>query len=104
MTERTDEGALKHAIEKRLAGIVDPGAGLDVFRMGLVRGLTVADDGDVCLTFRPSSPVCPMAFTLAPAIKGAVESVPGVRSVSMRIENFNRAAELEALLAEESRS
>ena len=89
------------AIEEYLAGIVDPGAGLDVLRMGLVRDLTMAETGEVSFTFKPSSPVCPMAFSLAPMIKEAIESVPGVRSVSVHVENFDRAAELESLLAEE---
>jgi metal-sulfur cluster biosynthetic enzyme len=102
MAGRPDERKLRSVIEGRLAGIIDPGAGLDVFRMGLVRDLAITGTGDVSFTFRPSSPVCPIAFTLAPAIKEAIESVPGVLSVSMRIENFNQAAELEALLAEET--
>ncbi len=101
MEERPSERGLRGAIEEHLAEVIDPGAGLDVFRMGLVRDLEVSEGGDVSLVFRPSSPVCPMAFSLVPAIKEAIESVPGVGSVSMRIKNFNRAAELEALLAEE---
>jgi len=102
MARPIDEDAVRRSIEEHLAEVIDPGAGLDVFRMGLVRGLTVTDDGDVFLTFRPSSPVCPMAFTLAPAIKGAIQSVPGVTGVLIHVENFNRADELEALLAEGS--
>ncbi len=101
MEDRPSEGDLRGAIEKHLAGIVDPGAGLDVLRMGLVRDLAISEAGDVSFTFRPSSPVCPMAFSLAPAIKEAIESVPGVKKVLVRIENFNRARDLEELLSEE---
>ena len=102
MPGKPDEGMLLATVRERLAGIVDPGAGLDVLRMGLVRDLAISEAGDASFTFRPSSPVCPMAFSLAPAIKEAIESVPGVRKVLVRIENFNRARELEELLSEEN--
>lgn len=95
-----DDVRLREAIENKLSEVVDPGAGLDVTRMGLVRDLTV-EDGSVSLVFRPSSPVCPMAFSLAPAIKETIESISGVKSVRMAIQNFNRAAELEELLGDE---
>ncbi len=98
MPEDLDRKGLRAAIEERLAGIIDPGAGLDVFRMGLVRDLEITERGNVSFTFKPSSPVCPMAFSLAPAIKEAIESVPGAGKVLVRIENFNRARDLEALL------
>jgi len=93
---------LREVIETKLSEIIDPGAGLDVFRMGLIRELIVKD-GNVCLVFRPSSPVCPMAFSLAPAIKEAIESIPGVKSVDMRVQNFNRASELQELLKSQTR-
>jgi len=90
---------LKTTIKTRLSEVVDPGAGLNVMRMGLLKDLKV-QNGTVSLTFRPSSPVCPMAFSLAPSIKNTIESVPGVTAVKMRIENFNRASELQQLLDE----
>jgi metal-sulfur cluster biosynthetic enzyme len=98
MPENSTDEELREAIHQRLAGIIDPGAGLDVFRMGLVRKVEIGEGGGVSFTFRPSSPVCPMAFSLAPAIKEAIESLPGVSGVRVRIENFNRAEELQALL------
>jgi len=88
------------AIDERLATVVDPGAGLDVKRMGLVRDLVVSDAGEVSFTFKPASPLCPMAFSLAPAIKEAIESIPGISRVLVHVENFNRAEELERLLQE----
>jgi metal-sulfur cluster biosynthetic enzyme len=102
MSEGPGEPDLVGAIESHLARIVDPGAGLDVLRMRLVRDLKIDEAGRVNFTFKPSSPVCPMAFSLVPAIKEAVESVPGVSRVEVRVENFNRARELEALVNEEN--
>ena len=94
------ERGLALAVERQLAGITDPGAGLDVLSMGLVRNLTVTGGNRVSLTFRPSSPLCPMAFSLAPAIKEAIEGIPEVGTVFIRVENFNRARELEDLLSD----
>lgn len=95
------ENIMEDAILEALKRLIDPGAGLDVWRMGLVRDLQVdPKSGHVSLTFRPSSPVCPVAFTLAPAIREAICSVPGITSVSMKIQGFNRAKELETVLAD----
>ena len=93
---------MEEKIRQALATVIDPGVGLDVLREGVVRDLQIdAEHGRISLTFRPASPVCPVAFTLVASIQKAISSVPGVNSVSIRIENFNRAKELEAFLSEE---
>ncbi len=100
-----DQG-IQGEIEERLRRVIDPETGLDVVRMGLVRDLRISKGkegggSDVSLVFRPSSPVCPLAFKLAWDIKQAVGEVPGVRDVRIQVTGYNRASELEALLAEE---
>lgn len=96
---RKDE-RVKKAVDKALGGITDPGSGAKLMDLGLVRNLAVKD-GVVSLTFRPSSTVCPAAFTLAPGIKAMVEQVEGVKTVTMNVENFSRAEELMALLQDD---
>lgn len=97
---RSDEN-VKIAVETALNGISDPGSGAKLMDLGLVRNLGVID-GVVTLTFRPSSTVCPAAFTLAPGIKAMIENAEGVRRVEMKVENFQRARELEALLNDDA--
>ena len=93
---------MEEKIRQALATVIDPGVGLDVLQVGVIRDLQVdAESGQISLTFRPTSPVCPMAFALAASIEKAVSSVPGVNSVSIKVENFNRAEQLEAFLREE---
>ena len=93
---------MEEKIRQALQAVIDPGVGLDVLREGVVRNLQLdAENGQISLTFRPSSSVCPVAFTLAASIQKAIRSVPGVNSVSIKVENFNRAKELEAFLSEE---
>jgi metal-sulfur cluster biosynthetic enzyme len=78
--------------------VIDPGTKLDVMRMKLVRDLTIDRDGAVHLTFRPSSPVCPMAFKLAYDIQKAVQKTEGVKEVEVKVSGYNRAEELAAIL------
>ena len=93
-------------IEQALRGIIDPETGLDIMRMGLVRHTELhrKDSGyKAILTFRPSSPVCPMAFKLAWDMQQGVRSVAGIETVEIKVENYNRASELEAILKEEEK-
>ena len=94
---------IREEIQEALRGIVDPGTGLDVVRMGLVKNtrLEREDKGyTATLTFRPSSPVCPMAFKLAWDMKQCAQRVHSIEAVEIKVEGYNRAAELEAVLKE----
>jgi metal-sulfur cluster biosynthetic enzyme len=90
--------SLRECVEKALSEITDPETGLNIMRMNLIRDLVVADDGRVGLTFRPSSPVCPMAYSLANSIRTKLKSVPRVSRLSIHVENFHQSAHLEGLL------
>ena len=91
---------LKEHIEDALKGVIDPGTNLDIMRMKLVRDLVVDRDGKVCLTFQPSSPVCPMAFKIAYDIQRAVQETEGVKEVQVKVAGYNRADELMEVLKE----
>jgi metal-sulfur cluster biosynthetic enzyme len=95
MGERTN---LEQAIESALCEVIDPETGLSVTRMDLVHDIHVAEGGAVSLTFRPSSPVCPLAYALANSIKQSVEGVAGVDHVTMKVENYQRADHLESVI------
>lgn len=81
-----------------LKTVIDPETSRDVWEMKLIRDLDVDEEGWVRFTFRPSSVVCPLAFTLGPRIKQAVEAVEGVRGVRVDVEGFAQAGRLEELL------
>jgi metal-sulfur cluster biosynthetic enzyme len=59
----------------------------------------VDKEGVVRYTFRPSSPVCPIAVTLAMNIKYAVGEVEGVESQEITIEDYVNAKELSEYLS-----
>jgi metal-sulfur cluster biosynthetic enzyme len=81
-----------------LGEVIDPETGLSIMRMDLIHNVQVTTEGSVSLVFRPSSPVCPMAYSLANSIKKKAEAVRGVASVEIRVENFEKAAHLESVL------
>jgi metal-sulfur cluster biosynthetic enzyme len=92
---------LFESIMEVLSKVIDPETGIDLLKLGLVRDIQT-NDGDVSLKLRPASSVCPVAFRLGALVKDAIFSVPGVKSLRIRVENFNRAEELESLLNQDS--
>jgi metal-sulfur cluster biosynthetic enzyme len=90
--------SIETRVRNSLTEVIDPETGLSIMRMELIHDIEVTTDASVRLVFRPSSPVCPMAYSLANSIKKKVEAVRGVASVEIRVENFERAAHLESVL------
>jgi metal-sulfur cluster biosynthetic enzyme len=80
--------------------VIDPETGVDIMRMRLIEDLTADEQGRVSYTFRPSSPLCPIAVPLAFEIRRAVRETPGVASQAMRVEGYVNSDELNALLQE----
>jgi len=94
---------LRERILLNLATVIDPETGVDVLRMRLIEELTVDEQsGKVSCTFRPSSPLCPLAVTLALQIKEAVAAVEGVMEQQIEVAGYVGATALNQLLREES--
>jgi metal-sulfur cluster biosynthetic enzyme len=89
---------MQRELEKALADVIDPETGLSIMRMEIIHDLRVEEGGEVSLTFRPTSPQCPMAYALAGAVKEKLQAVNWVGSVTMKVENFNKADHLQSLL------
>jgi metal-sulfur cluster biosynthetic enzyme len=94
----TDRDVTREAVLARLSTVIDPGTGVDVVRMRLIEELTVDEKGVARYTFRPSSPLCPMAVSLVLSIRQAVAEVEGVTGQEMEVVGHVRAAELNAML------
>ena len=90
--------AIEKAVIEKLRAVIDPETGADVWRMRLVEDLVVSQEGEAQYTFRPSSPLCPLAFSLAQAIKEAVATVPGILSQSIQVQDYVQADLLSQLL------
>lgn len=85
-------------VKEALSRIKDPETRLDVARMELVHDIKVDENGSVQLVFRPSSPVCPMAYSLASSMRKEIMAIDGVTSLKLKVENFNKADHLESLI------
>ncbi|HUW10441.1 MAG TPA: iron-sulfur cluster assembly protein, partial [Anaerolineae bacterium] len=89
---------LREQILVNLAKVIDPETGVDVLRMRLVEDLTVDEEsGKVSYRFRPSSPLCPLAVTLALHIREAVAAVEGVTEQEIEVAGYVGADELNRL-------
>ncbi len=93
--------ALEEAILERLRRVIDPETGADVIRMQLIEEMKVdGGTGKISYRFRPSSPLCPLAVSLALNIRDAVAEVPGVTEQEIEVAGYVGAEELTALLRE----
>lgn len=92
---------IREAVIERLRQVIDPETGVDVIRMRLVENLQIDETGRASYTFRPSSPLCPVAVFLVTQIKGAVSQVPGIASQYIKIEGYVAAEELSKLINKE---
>ena len=96
---------LRERVLLRLALVIDPETGVDVVRMRLIEDLTADEKtGVVRYKFHPSSPLCPLAVTLALSIKQAVSEVEGVTRQEPEVVGYVGAEELNEILQEESPS
>jgi metal-sulfur cluster biosynthetic enzyme len=93
-----DSAEVKTALLKRLRTVIDPETGADVVRMRLIEDLDVSETGKVRYVFRPSSPVCPLAVSLALKIREAVGEVPGVVEQTITVKGYVQAETLTAQL------
>jgi len=95
---------LRERVLRRLEGVIDPETGVDVVRMRLVEELTVDDEGLVSYRFRPSSPFCPLAVSLALSIRRAVAEVEGVTDQEIEVVGYVNAEQVNAMLREDALS
>jgi metal-sulfur cluster biosynthetic enzyme len=95
-----DPRIMEQAVIHQLQQVIDPETGVDVVRMRLIEDLTVDETGMVRYRFRPSSPLCPLAVTLALQIKEAVAKVKGVTGQEVEVVGYVGARALNVLLQE----
>jgi len=67
-----------------LKEIVDPHTNLSVYEMGLISELKVSAE-TVSLTFRPTSPFCPLGIQLAHNVKRRLSDIKGTKKVDVRV-------------------
>lgn len=93
-----EQATLLRALVEKLTTVVDPETGENVIRMQLVQNLQISDDGKVTYSFRPSSPLYPIAVPLALMIITAVGEVSGVTGQNLTVIDYIEADKLNEIL------
>jgi len=89
---------LQRDVVDKLMSDIDPETGVDVIRMKLVQNIIIDETRKISYTFRPSSPLCPIAVPLALMIIQAISEVPGVSSQSMTVVDYIQADQLNEIV------
>jgi FeS assembly SUF system protein len=68
-----------------LKTVYDPEIPADIYELGLIYKVDIADDRAVALDMTLTTPNCPSAAELPHMVEDAVASVPGVREVKVNL-------------------
>ncbi|HEX7393173.1 MAG TPA: iron-sulfur cluster assembly protein [Thermoplasmata archaeon] len=92
--------AKEEEVISKLREVVDPHTNINVYDMGLISELKVSKDS-VSLTFRPTSPFCPLGVQLAHNIKRRVMSIKGVKKADVKVIGHVQEQMINRSLAEQ---
>ena len=77
--------ALTDDIVAALKSVYDPEIPADIYELGLIYRIDIADDRAVTVDMTLTTPNCPSAQELPGMVENAVASVPGVGPVTVRV-------------------
>ncbi len=72
-------------IREALRDVLDPEVGIDIVDLGLIKDITIHDDGTVEINMVLTSQVCPMVSHLIEQIRRRVEGLRGIRQVEVKV-------------------
>ena len=76
---------IEETIVKYLRTVVDPEIAVDIYSLGLVYKIDLADDGVRNIDMTLTAPNCPMADFLVEDVNMKLSSIPGVTTVNVNI-------------------
>lgn len=80
-----DKKALEKSIIDALKTIFDPEIPVDVYELGLIYEIKIADDGAVEVDMTLTSPSCPVAESMPAEVEQTVGAVEGVLSSKVNL-------------------
>ncbi len=94
---------LREAVVEALHSVYDPEIPVDIYELGLIYRLEVAQSGLVSIEMTLTSPACPVAGSLPGEVESRVRAVSGVKDVQVELvwdppwsmEKMSDAAKLE---------
>jgi FeS assembly SUF system protein len=76
----TEGKPTEDALIAAIAGVYDPEIPVNIYELGLIYVIDIADDNSVKVEMTLTAPACPSAQELPQQVHDAVMSVPGVTS------------------------
>ena len=73
------------AVISVLKTVFDPEIPVDIYELGLIYAVEIADDGKVKVAMTLTTPSCPSAQELPSQVEEAVRAVPGVMDVQVEV-------------------
>jgi metal-sulfur cluster biosynthetic enzyme len=81
-----------------LKQIEDPHTDLNVYDMGLISDIRVAKTS-ISITYRPTSPFCPLCSQLALTMKRRLEQLKGVKKATVKVVGHVHEEQINKVLA-----
>ena len=78
-------GDIYEGVIAALKDIFDPEIPVNIYDLGLIYGVDVADDGGVAVTMTLTTPHCPVAESMPGEVELRVGAVPGVRDAEVNL-------------------
>lgn len=96
---RRSNMATEQEVIQTLKEIIDPHSNISVYDMGLISDLSVSKE-IISLTFRPTSPFCPLGVQLAMNIKRRLEHISGVKKAKVTVVGHCQEEQINKVLAD----
>ncbi len=88
-TTDTTPAAPANGLRDRVIEVIktcyDPEIPVNIWELGLIYDVDVAEGGDVAIRMTLTSPACPVAGSLPPEVEEKVRSVEGVREAKVEV-------------------
>ncbi|MEM6661988.1 MAG: DUF59 domain-containing protein [Pseudomonadota bacterium] len=81
----TDEHPLYESICDACRTVHDPEIPVNIFELGLIYSIRIAEEGEVEIDMSLTAPGCPVAGEMPIWVQDAVEMVPGVKSAQVEL-------------------
>lgn len=76
---------LESEVAEQIRTVYDPEIPVNVYDLGLIYDIQIADNRDTHIVMTLTSPACPVAGTLPGEVEGAARQTPGVGKVSVEL-------------------
>jgi FeS assembly SUF system protein len=85
VVERMDPEELREPIIEALRSVYDPEIPVNIYDLGLIYRIDIADDGRVAIDMTLTAPACPVAGMMPVMVQEAVQKVEGVGDVNVEL-------------------